>query len=149
MRRGAVRHRLPDRPAACCHAAVGEASFNYSFGWVRFVHFVAAYVFFFNFVFRIYWGFVGQPVRRAGRTSSRWTGTRCSASGARPSRSGRSTSCRRTIEPVESIGHNALAGWTYFMTFLAFLFQCVTGFGLYAAMSDGLAADSCSPGSCR
>ena len=35
------------------HPAIGEASFNYSFGWVRFVHFVTAFVFFFNFLFRI------------------------------------------------------------------------------------------------
>jgi Ni/Fe-hydrogenase 1 B-type cytochrome subunit len=29
-----------------------------------------------------------------------------------------------------------MAGFTYFLTFLVFLFQAVTGFGLYAAMSD-------------
>jgi Ni/Fe-hydrogenase 1 B-type cytochrome subunit len=40
-----------------------------------------------------------------------------------------------TVKPMESIGHNALAGFTYFLTFVAFLFQSVTGFGLYAAMS--------------
>ena len=39
--------------------------------------------------------------------------------------------------PVDTIGHNAMAGFTYFLTFLAFLFQTVTGFGLYAAMSPG------------
>lgn len=31
---------------------------------MRFIHFVAAYVFFFNFVFRIYWGFVGNRYAR-------------------------------------------------------------------------------------
>ena len=41
------------------NASAGEASFRYWFGTVRFIHFVTAYVFFFNFVFRIYWGFVG------------------------------------------------------------------------------------------
>ena len=39
-------------------------------------------------------------------------------------------------KPLESIGHNALASFTYFMTFLAFLLQCLTGFGMYAAMSQ-------------
>ena len=38
-------------------------------------------------------------------------------------------------KPLESIGHNSLAGFTYFITFLAFLFQCITGFGMYSAMS--------------
>jgi Ni/Fe-hydrogenase 1 B-type cytochrome subunit len=40
------------------------------------------------------------------------------------------------IKPLESLGHNSLAGFTYFLTFLAFLFQSITGFGMYAAMSD-------------
>lgn len=31
-----------------------EAYFNYWFGVVRFIHFVAAFVFFFNFVYRLY-----------------------------------------------------------------------------------------------
>jgi Ni/Fe-hydrogenase 1 B-type cytochrome subunit len=35
-----------------------------------------------------------------------------------------------------SVGHNALASITYFMTFLAFLLQCLTGFGMYSAMSE-------------
>jgi len=116
------------------HPAIGEASFNYAFGWVRFIHFVTAFVFFFNFLFRIYWGFVGNQFARwdnfipLGRNllQRQW---------------------REAIDvwkvdilqsrqyPIESIGHNALAGWTYFMSFLAFLFQCLTGFGLYAAMS--------------
>lgn len=37
-----------------------EASDLYIMGTVRFIHFVAAYIFFFNFAFRIYWGFVGN-----------------------------------------------------------------------------------------
>ncbi|HRF42566.1 MAG TPA: cytochrome b/b6 domain-containing protein, partial [Saprospiraceae bacterium] len=37
-----------------------EASFRYLFGTIRFLHFAAAYLFFFNFAFRIYWGFVGN-----------------------------------------------------------------------------------------
>jgi Ni/Fe-hydrogenase 1 B-type cytochrome subunit len=39
-------------------------------------------------------------------------------------------------KPLESIGHNSLAGFTYFLSFLAFLFQAITGFGMYSAMSD-------------
>ena len=68
-----------------CAVAVGEASFSYWFGRVRFIHFVAAFVFFFNFLFRIYWGFVGNQFARwdnflpLGRN-------RCSASGGRRSR---------------------------------------------------------------
>jgi Ni/Fe-hydrogenase 1 B-type cytochrome subunit len=122
-------------------AAVGEASFNYSFGWVRFIHFAAAYVFFFNFVFRIYWGFVGNqfahwrnflPLDR-NTLQRQWR---------EAIEIWKVDILQARNEPVESIGHNALAGWTYFLTFLAFLFQCATGFGLYAAMSHGLLANS-------
>ena len=41
-----------------------EAYQQYWFGTVRFIHFVTAFVFFFNFLFRIYWGFVGNRYSR-------------------------------------------------------------------------------------
>lgn len=108
----------------------GEASFSYYFGTVRFIHFLAAFLFFFNFVFRIYWGFVGNrwarwdqfiPLRRE---QFREIGEVLKVN-----------ILQARSRPLESIGHNALAGGTYFLSFLAFLFQSVTGFGLYAAMS--------------
>jgi len=108
-----------------------EASFSYWFGTTRFIHFLAGFVFFFNFIFRIYWGFVGNeyarwhnfiPVRRKQL--------------AEVMEVLRVDILQAEVQPMDSIGHNALAGWTYFLSFLAFVFQCVTGFGLYAAMSD-------------
>jgi Ni/Fe-hydrogenase 1 B-type cytochrome subunit len=109
----------------------GEASFSYWFGTVRFVHFVTAFVFFFNVVFRIYWGFVGNhyadwrnfiPYRKS-QFQEIWQVLKVDI-------------LQTTSTPVESVGHNSLAGFTYFIMFLAFLFQCATGFGMYAAMSD-------------
>ena len=41
-----------------------EAYQQYWFGTVRFIHFVAAFVFFFMFLVRIYWGFVGNAFAR-------------------------------------------------------------------------------------
>jgi Ni/Fe-hydrogenase 1 B-type cytochrome subunit len=113
----------------------GEASFNYAFGWVRFVHFSAAYVFFVNFLLRIYWGFVGNQY-------ARWHQFLPFGRGRLARQVHEAGQVLKTDilfapgEPLESIGHNALAGWTYFLTFLAFLFQSVTGFGMYAAMSS-------------
>ena len=107
-----------------------EASFSYWFGTTRFIHFVAAYLFFFNFLFRIYWGFVGNRY-------ANWKNFI-------PFRKKQWKEIKQVIavdvlqadnQPIETIGHNAVAGFTYFLTFLAFLFQCITGFGLYAAMS--------------
>jgi len=108
-----------------------EASFRYTMGWFRFVHFIAAYSFFFNFLFRIYWGFAGNKYANWKQfipTSKNFW--------------------KEMWEVIKidilmmkgkehlSIGHNALAGFIYFFTFIAFLVQCVTGFGLYAAMSN-------------
>lgn len=108
-----------------------EASFSYWFGTVRFIHFLAAFVFFFNFLFRIYWGFAGN--RFAGwknfiptqRTQWKEVGQVLKVD-----------VLQAEGKPIESIGHNSLAGLTYFLTFLAFLFQSVTGFGMYSAMSN-------------
>jgi len=107
-----------------------EASFGYWFGTVRFIHFLAAFLFFFNFVFRIYWGFVGNEY-------ARWHNFIAFKNGQWKEmiRVLKIDVFQREGKPIESIGHNSLAGFTYFISFLAFLFQCITGFGMYSAMS--------------
>jgi Ni/Fe-hydrogenase 1 B-type cytochrome subunit len=109
----------------------GEAYASYWFGTVRFIHFLAAFLFFFNFIFRLYWGLVGNQF-------SRWPVFI-------PLRREQWKEFVNVLKvdvlqaadtPIESIGHNSLAGVTYFLTFLAFLFQSVTGFEMYAAMSS-------------
>ena len=112
-----------------------EASEVYTMGWFRFLHFAAAYIFFFNFVFRIYWGFVGNKYANWKQfiptSKAFWKELK--------------TVLKIDILQMKgdkeerehlSIGHNALAGLTYFGTFLAFLLQCLTGFGLYASMAS-------------
>jgi Ni/Fe-hydrogenase 1 B-type cytochrome subunit len=108
-----------------------EATFAYWFGYVRFTHFIAAFVFLFNFMFRIYWGFVGNQF--------------ASWKNFIPYRKSQWIEIWEVIKvdilllkkkPVESIGHNALASVIYFGMFMAFLLQCLTGFGLYAQMSE-------------
>jgi Ni/Fe-hydrogenase 1 B-type cytochrome subunit len=107
-----------------------EASFQYWFGTVRFLHFLFAFIFFFNFLFRIYWGFVGN-------TFAGWKNFIPYT--ARHWKEIFHVLCLDVLQickqPLKSIGHNSLAGLTYFLTFLVFLFQALTGFGLYAAMS--------------
>lgn len=124
----AITGYLIGRPIALQISA--EASYSYWFGTVRFIHFVAAFFFFFNFLFRIYWGFVGNRFSDwknfVPLNKKQWK---------------EMTDVLRIDillakeKPLESIGHNALAGFTYFITFLAFLFQSLTGFGMYSAMS--------------
>jgi len=108
-----------------------EASFGYWFGTVRFVHFVAAFIFFFNFIYRIYFGFVGNRF-------ANWENfiPHTKAQFAEIIQVLKIDILQIKQEPIKALGHNALAGFTYFITFIVFLFQAITGFGIYAAMSD-------------
>ena len=107
-----------------------EAYRQYWFGTVRMLHFVAAFVFFFNFLVRIYLGF-------AGNRYARWYNFI-------PLRADQFREIRDVLrvdilqtQPtgIVSVGNNALAGFIYFLSFLVFLFQAVTGFALYSSMS--------------
>jgi len=108
-----------------------EAYQQYWFGTIRFLHFVTAFVFFFNFLFRIYWGFVGNRYARWQNflpiTRQQWREIKevlkVDILQAEP-------------RGIISIGHNMLAGLTYFLSFLIFLFQAFTGFALYSSMSE-------------
>ena len=125
----AVTGYLIGSPLAVAYG--GEAYVSYWFGTVRFLHFVAAFVFFFNFAYRIYWGFVGNDYAHWNAflpfTKAQWH---------EMAEVLKVDVLQATGKPIDSIGHNSLAGLTYFLTFLAFLFQSVTGFGMYAAMSS-------------
>ncbi len=113
--------------------AAAEAYQQYWFGLVRFLHFVAAFVFCVNFMMRIYWGFVGNRY-------ARWTNFI-------PHRREQFTEVGEVlkVDLVQTklrgslyLGHNSLAGMLYFLSFLAFLFQTITGFALYSSMSRSL-----------
>jgi Ni/Fe-hydrogenase 1 B-type cytochrome subunit len=110
-----------------------EAYQQYWFGTVRLVHFISAFVFFFNTLARIYWGFVGNRF-------ARWYNFLPH----------RKEQLREIVDTLKvdilqiqeeqrfSLGHNALAGFVYFVSFLVFLFQAATGFALYSSMSLAL-----------
>ncbi len=110
--------------------AASEASFSYWFGTVRFIHFATAYVFVFNFAFRIYWGFVGnQYANWKNFLPLKWAQFREIMSVLRID------ILQSSNKTLVSVGHNALAYLTYFVMFLVFLFQVASGFALYAKMS--------------
>jgi len=116
-------------PSSPFYAA--QAYQQYWFGWVRFIHFIAAFVYVFNFLARLYWGFVGNKY-------SHWNAFF-------PLKKSQQLEIVDVIKadvletklhgPI-STGHNALAGVIYFGTFLAFVFQTITGFALYSSMSN-------------
>jgi Ni/Fe-hydrogenase 1 B-type cytochrome subunit len=107
-----------------------EASDQYLFGWIRFIHFVSAYIFVFNILFRLYWGFVGNKY-------ARWDYFL-------PKGKKFFTEIFKVLRfdiflgrgEHSSIGHNALAGLSYFVLMLFSFLQILTGFGLYTKTSE-------------
>lgn len=107
-----------------------EAFQQYWFGWVRFIHFASAYVVFFNFLFRVYWGFVGNqfarwsnwfPVNKE-QLLDMWETVRIDI-------------LQLKLKGKISVGHNYLASLTYIGLFILFLFEVCSGFALYSSMS--------------
>ena len=95
-------------------------------GWVRFVHFVAAYAFTVSVFARIYWMFRGNKFARWREFLPFLT------------RDGR----RNMMETFKfytfiskrsprTVGHNTLAGTAYSLVFCLYLVMIVTGFSLY------------------
>jgi Ni/Fe-hydrogenase 1 B-type cytochrome subunit len=107
-----------------------EAYQLFWFGTVRFLHFVFAFVYVFNFGARIYWGF-------AGNKYASWK----SFFPLLPSQRQeivdvvKADVLETKLHGPISTGHNSLAGLIYFFTFMAFIFQTITGFALYSSMS--------------
>jgi Ni/Fe-hydrogenase 1 B-type cytochrome subunit len=110
-----------------------EAYQQYWFGWVRFLHFLAAFLYFFNFSARIYWGFVGNKY-------ARWYNFfPLKAAQRREIVDVIKTDVLQTrLHGAISTGHNALAAFVYFLTFVVFLIQSITGFALYSSMSHSM-----------
>lgn len=109
-----------------------EAAFGYWFGTVRFVHFLTAYVFVGNFAFRLYWSVVGNkyanwrnffPLTKA-QIKQCWDVLKVDI-------------LQSSDKPVHTLGHNAVAYFTYSGTALLTFFQIASGFALYAPMSEG------------
>jgi Ni/Fe-hydrogenase 1 B-type cytochrome subunit len=108
-----------------------EPSDQFWFGWVRFTHFAAGYVLLFSFLFRFYWGFVGNRY-------ARWANFI-------PLNKAQFLELKDTLlvdilqikeEGKVATGHNFMAAASYIGLFLIMIFMVITGFGLYAGMSD-------------
>lgn len=126
----AVTGYLIAHPPALMNAS--EASFSYWFGVNRFIHFVAAYAFTANLLFRLYWALVGNKY-------ASWRNF-LPLSLAQFRQVGEVVKVdllQMNNKPVHALGHNSVAYFTYAGTFLLSLFQIASGFALYAPMSEG------------
>jgi len=110
---------------------IASSTDQYLMGWVRFIHFVAAYVLIVDLGVRIYWSFVGnkyatwhalfpfdkERIRKLKEQMSFYA------------------LIRNT--PPEEIGHTPLAGIVYFLLFVITGVSALTGFALYSLYNPG------------
>ncbi len=105
---------------------------SYVMGWMRYLHFIFAYVFALSWIARLIWMFFGNRHARflafapwASRDG--WKniiGTFCFY-----------TFLRRKVP--YAVGHNPLAAMAYSCVFILFLIQIVSGFALYGQFAPG------------
>ena len=113
----------------------GEASFNYSFGYVRMIHFAAGQILVVAFLYRVLWAFLGNHHARQLFLPPVWAGKwwREVMFEAR-------WYAFLTRDPKKYVGHNPLAQIAMFVLFLLpLVHQILTGFALYA---EGQGVDS-------
>ena len=120
-------------PPAIQHAT--PPADNYWFGYVRFIHFAAGFLFIANFLGRTYWAYAGNKFARwynyLPLTRRQWRGIIDTV---------KVDVLLLTPKPVYDIGHNSLAAVTYFGVFLLFIVQTVTGLCMFFASSDSVIA---------
>jgi Ni/Fe-hydrogenase 1 B-type cytochrome subunit len=112
-----------------------EATNLHSFGIVRFIHFTAAYIFFFNTILRLYWSFVGNkyaswkvfwPFSKK-MWNNFWHVLKIDIMLLNED--------HPDVKNI-SIGHNSVAAFSYLALFLIALISIFTGFALYADTSS-------------
>lgn len=104
---------------------------EYIMGWMRFIHFVAAYVFLMSFIIRMYWALMGNKYAYF----CVWF----------PFTAKKMREFIDTLKfyllirnkPPDNAGHTALAGFTYIIIYLLFLFEIFSGFALYSVNHTG------------
>jgi Ni/Fe-hydrogenase 1 B-type cytochrome subunit len=99
---------------------------QYLMGWVRFIHFVAAYIFIVSLAVRIYWSF-------AGNKYATWKAL-FPFTPERVIKLFRQMSFYALIskEPPGEIGHTALGGLVYFLILVLCGISAITGFAMFS-----------------
>lgn len=114
-----------------------EAGTAYTMGWMRFIHYVFAYLFAISVVVRLIWFFVGNR-HASWRAFVPWT----SRDGWRDLTDTFKYYTFLERKVPEAVGHNALAAVAYTGVFALFLLQIATGFALYGQFAPGGVIDS-------
>jgi Ni/Fe-hydrogenase 1 B-type cytochrome subunit len=105
----------------------GEASASFLFGWIRYLHFAAAYILIAGFLFRVYWAFVGNSHARQIFLPPVWRGSFWKELFHEVA-----WYAMIAKQPLKYSGHNPLATLTMHLMFVwGIVFMMVTGLALY------------------
>lgn len=113
---------------------IGGSASDFSMGWIRFVHFTAAYLFTVSVASRILWSLIGNRYANWKEFLPFLTSE------------GRQKMIRMLRyymlldkDVPETVGHNPMATTAYLLLFFIYLLMILTGFALYAQHTpDGL-----------
>lgn len=109
----------------------GHSSKQYLMGWIRFIHFTAAYLFLLSVIIRLYWAVMGNRYA----SFKTWF----------PFSKREMTEIIREFKfyfmvskrPPDVVGHTSFGGLTMLIVFAAFIFQIISGFALYSVTHSG------------
>ncbi|MDO8282657.1 MAG: Ni/Fe-hydrogenase, b-type cytochrome subunit [Thermodesulfovibrionia bacterium] len=104
---------------------------EYIMGWMRFIHFVSAYVFLISFIIRMYWSLMGNKYACV----CSWFPFTAEKMGSFVAELKYYLLISR--KPSYAVGHTVLAGFTYLIVFLLFIFEICSGFALYSVYHTG------------
>lgn len=111
-----------------------EATNLHSFGIVRYIHFISAYIFFFNMILRVYWSFVGNQFANWRAlwpfSKKRWGNFKHVIKNDVLLMNDKKPELKNI-----SIGHNSVAAFSYLILFIIALISVFTGFALYTDTS--------------
>lgn len=111
------------------------SSKQYIMGWMRLIHFIVGYTFLMSLIIRIYWAFMGNKYSSyrswfpfSSRKFSELIGMIKYYSFL----------SRKPPYSVDHVHQHALAGFTYFVMHLLYIFQVVSGFAMYSVNHRGV-----------
>lgn len=107
--------------------SVGRSASDFGMGWIRFIHFTAAYLFTISIASRVIWSFIGN--RYAG-----WREFFPFATAGGREKMVRMLRYYLLLDKQvpESVGHNPMATTAYLVLFALYVMMILTGFALYA-----------------
>lgn len=108
------------------------SSKQYIMGWMRLVHFIAAYAFLMNAIIRLYWSFAGNKYARI----TNWL----PSTGEKRGHLVNDLKCYLLVggKHVCYVGHSSLGGLTFLVIFFPVLiFEIISGFAMYSVNHSG------------